>query len=458
MEKERILIAEDDASSRESLWDLVSSWGYQTCAVANGAQALEVIPSFNPALILSDVVMPELDGIGLLRAVKNELQSRPVILLTGYGDIPTAKVAIKEGAVDYLTKPVDFEKLKELIEKCIHETRPLRSVRPVVATELSRFGSLVGRSQAMQEIYYQIQQVAQNPVSVLITGESGTGKELVARILHNLSPRKDKPFVAINASAIPDTLVESEIFGHEKGAFTDARTQRKGCFELADQGTLLLDEIAEMPLNLQPKLLRVLEERRLRRLGGTQQIPVDVRVVAATNYDLRESVDKQKLRADLYYRLAVFSIHLPPLRERSEDIPVLVEHFVTTLSQAYNKQVKQVGSDMMRKLTSYGWPGNVRELRNVIERAVVLCSDDELRVEHLSPNFRALEEIAPKGISLPVGITIADAEKWLIEKTLQETNNSKARAAAILGISERTLYNKLKTYRLQDEPESKENA
>ncbi|HEY2933830.1 MAG TPA: sigma-54 dependent transcriptional regulator [Acidobacteriota bacterium] len=451
MEKDRILIADDDSSSRESLRELVNSWGYEARAVANGAEALKIVNDYQPSLLITDLVMPQLDGIGLLRAVKDRLQTMPVVLLTAHGTIPTAIDAMKEGAVDYITKPLDFQKLKELIEHCLSETKPFREARALVGDKADkRFEKLIGSSRHMQDIYYQIKQVATNPVSVMISGESGTGKELVARTIHNLSDRRDQPFIAINASAIPDTLVESEIFGHERGAFTDAKSQRQGCFELANGGTLLLDEIAEMPMHLQPKLLRLLEERKLRRLGGSAEIEVDVRVIAATNIDPKEAVQKQKLREDLYYRLNVFSIEIPPLRDRREDIPLLVDDFTRSLASYYGKKVKAVDRAALKLLACYDWPGNVRELRNVIERAIILCNGDSISVSHLPSHLQNVDMGPPRGISLPVGITIAQAEKWLIQKTLQETGYSKTRAAQILGISERTLYNKLKSYKLEE--------
>jgi DNA-binding NtrC family response regulator len=303
----------------------------------------------------------------------------------------------------------------------------------------------------MQEIFTLIERVATSNVSVLITGESGTGKEMVARTLHDLSPRRNKPFVAVNCAAIPETLIESEIFGHEKGSFTGAFERRAGCFELAEEGTLLLDEIGEMPVATQAKLLRVLEDRKLRRLGSKVESPVDVRVLAATNKDPESAVSGGQLRGDLYYRLNVFNIHMPPLREHKEDIPAIAESMISDMNLKHQRRVTGIDSEMLARLMAHDWPGNVRELRNTIERAVVLCAEGQLQPRHLPPGFgtrapRPASELPANAIQLEVGATVDDAERMLIFKTLESTHNNKTRAAEILGISLKTLHNKLREY------------
>ena len=318
-----------------------------------------------------------------------------------------------------------------------------------MSTDRSSYGELVGSSDSIRKIYTLIEQVAPSSASVLITGESGTGKELVARTIHSMSPRREKPFVAINCSAIPETLMESELFGHEKGAFTGAASRRQGCFEIADSGTLLLDEIGEMPALLQAKLLRVIEERAVRRLGSRKEIEVDVRLLAATNRQLQQAVSEGKLRSDLLYRLNVFSIHLPSLRERKEDLPVLAQHLVTQLAEKHGRPARYLAPAALDALQFHSWPGNVRELRNVIERAVIICSGEQIERHHFAPYpIEQRERLRNEDIlSLPVGTPLEEVERQMIMRTLQKTKNNKTRAAELLGISLKTLHNKLNLYR-----------
>ena len=313
----------------------------------------------------------------------------------------------------------------------------------------SRYGELVGSSDSIRKIYTLIEQVAPSSASVLITGESGTGKELVARTIHKMSPRREKPFVAINCSAIPETLMESELFGHEKGAFTGAASRRQGCFELADSGTLLLDEIGEMPALLQAKLLRVIEERAVRRLGSRKEIEVDVRLLAATNRQPQQAVSEGKLRDDLLYRLNVFGIHLPSLRERKEDLPILAQHLVTQLAEKHGRPARFLSRAALEALQFHSWPGNVRELRNVIERAVIICSGEQIERHHFAPYpIEQRERMRNEDtLSLPVGTPLEEVERQMIMRTLQKTKNNKTRAAELLGISLKTLHNKLNLYR-----------
>jgi DNA-binding NtrC family response regulator len=364
--------------------------------------------------------------------------------------VETAVEAMKEGAYDYLTKPIDIQRLKILLDKIVERLETLREVKALrrQLREHGTFGPMIGNSPEMRKIYQVVEQAAPTNASVLITGESGTGKELVAQTIHQLSPRSSFPFVAINCAAIPETLLESEIFGHEKGAFTGAADRRQGCFELADRGTLFLDEIGEMTPTTQVKLLRVLQERKFRRLGGRNEQSVDVRVIAATNIDPLEAVGKGKLREDLYYRLNVFAMRLPPLRERKEDLPLLVQAFITEFNSRNQKSIAGVDHQAMRLLDHYAWPGNVRELRNVIERATILAAGPFIETRHLPPALSS--EPAPQHqpqVALAPGTTVEEAERRLIMMTLEHTRDNKTRAAEILGISLKTLHNKLNKLR-----------
>jgi DNA-binding NtrC family response regulator len=449
---ERVLIVEDDAAARKGLEQLVRSWGFLAESAADGEEALQKVTSFRPAIVISDLVMPRLDGLGLLRALQAQGADVTTLLLTAQGTVETAVEAMKEGAYDYLTKPIDIQRLKILLDKVVERLETLREVKSLrrQLRDHGAFGSLIGNGAEMRKIYQVIEQSAPTSASVLITGESGTGKELVAQTIHHLSPRASAPFVAINCAAIPETLLESEIFGHEKGAFTGAADRRQGCFELADRGTLFLDEIGEMTPTTQVKLLRVLQERTFRRLGGRSEQAVDVRVIAATNIDPFDAVQKGKLREDLYYRLNVFAMRLPPLRERREDLPLLVQAFINEFNSRNQKSIVGVDHQAMRQLEQYGWPGNVRELRNVIERATILAAGPFIEPRHLPPTLS--NEPTPHHqpqVALAPGTTVEEAERRLIMMTLEHTRDNKTRAAEILGISLKTLHNKLNKLRLR---------
>ncbi len=449
---ERVLIVEDDAAARVGLEQLVKSWGFIAQAAVDGEDALEKVTSFRPAIVISDLVMPRLDGLGLLRALQAQGADVTTLLLTAQGTVETAVEAMKEGAYDYLTKPVDIQRLKILLDQIVARLETLREVKALrrQLREHGTFGSMIGNSPEMRKIYQVVEQAAPTAASVLVTGESGTGKELVAQTIHQLSPRATFPFVAINCAAIPETLLESEIFGHEKGAFTGAAERRQGCFELADRGTLFLDEIGEMTPATQVKLLRVLQERRFRRLGGRAEQAVDVRVIAATNIDPLEAVHKGALREDLYYRLNVFAMHLPPLRERKDDLPLLVQAFVNEFNARNQKAIAGVDHEALQMLEQYAWPGNVRELRNVIERATILSAGPFIERKHLPPAMSAGPAAAqPPQVALGPGTTVEDAERQLILMTLEHTRDNKTRAAEILGISLKTLHNKLNRLRLR---------
>ncbi len=453
--RQRVLIVEDDAPARRGMADLLSLWGYEVATAGDGAEALERAAEEPPAVVVSDLVMPGMDGLALLTALRVDHPDVPVVMLTGQGSIETAVQAMKEGAYDYLTKPLDPARLQMLLERALDRAESAREVRRLTG-ELRRrgaFGRLVAGAPAMQNVTRQIEQVAPTDATVLVLGESGTGKELVARTIHDHSARRRGPFVAVNCAAIPETLLESEIFGHEKGSFTGATQRRPGCFELADGGTLFLDEIAEMSPATQVKFLRVLQDGRFRRVGGQAEIGVDVRVIAATNKNPMKALQDGALREDLYYRIAVFTLTLPPLRERPEDVGELVRVLLEELDERHQRNVRGIDEPALAVLRRYAWPGNVRELRNVLERAVIVCPGELIGVAHLpSPPAAAAPPAEPGAdpgsddVRLHVGTTVDEAERRLILRTLSYTGNNKTRAAEILGISLKTLHNKLNRY------------
>ena len=454
----KVLIAEDEPHALMGLAELISGWGYRTQTARDGIEALEKVQAWEPAIVVTDLKMPRLDGMGLLTRLAEGgtgLDSNlAVVVLTAMGSIEQAVEAMKLGAYDFLQKPVDATRLRTILGNATRQRQT--AIELEVARRRLResgvLGRLVGNSAKMREIFALIEQIASSSVPVLITGESGTGKELVARTLHDLSPRKTHPFVAVNCAAIPETLIESEIFGHEKGAFTGAAERRAGCFELATGGTLLLDEVGEMPIGTQAKLLRVLEERKLRRLGARTEQDVDVRVLAATNRDPNSAVAEGHLRADLFYRLNVFNIHMPPLREHLEDLPSMADAMVAEMNQKHGRHVSGVAASMLDRMMAHHWPGNARELRNTIERAVILCPDGApLDVGHLPPGFGkgqspAAQTLDSSMVAVQVGATVDEAERMLILRTLEATGQNKTRAAEILGVSRKTLHNKLKAY------------
>ena len=443
----RLLIVDDETDSREALAELTQRWGYDVQSAADGTEALRRAIEWHPDVILTDLVMPNMDGLWLLRALRAELPDCPVVLLTGRGTIQTAVQAIKEGAYEFIEKPLEVSRLRIVLDRALEKKETQREVQ-LLRRRLAALApgtDMIGSGPGMQRVFELVKKVSPSTASVVIGGESGTGKEVVARAIHSLSPRKDKPFVALNCSAIPATLIESELFGYERGAFTGADQRRLGNFELAHGGTLFLDEIGELPLEMQGKFLRVLEERKFRRLGGKIEVEVDVRVICASNRDLKDEIRKGRFREDLYFRLHVFTVQLPPLRERREDVPILVQHFIEKFNGETGKHVQGVAPQAMEILQGYAWPGNIRELRNTVERAMILVDHDVIGEEHLPPDMRpSRAETATLRVAL--GLPLREVEKEYILASLQRNGGNKARTAEVLGISEKTLYNKLNRY------------
>ncbi len=437
------LVLDDDVTSRESMAEWIEGQGFRACAAGDLAQAREVLKAESVDLALLDLELPDGNGLALLADLESQ-RAVDVIFVTGFSSVDSAVEAFRSGAVDYLKKPVDLKRLHSLVER----TRRATDLRAEIGTlrqelrELGRFGKLIGRSESMQRVYDLIERVAPSDATVLITGETGTGKEIVAQTLHALSKRARAAFVPINCGAVAPTLIESELFGHERGSFTGADRAHKGVFERAHGGTLFLDEITEMPIELQVKLLRALETSSIRRVGGDSEIEVDVRVIAATNRDPRKAVSDGKLREDLLYRLLIFPIGLPPLRERRDDIALLAQHFANELN-AKNESSKRIAPAAFERLVAHGWPGNVRQLRHVVERAYILATNE------IGPACIELGDAPPTTTepgTVKAGSTIAEMEKELILATLELTGRDKKRAAEILGISLKTLYNRLNVY------------
>jgi len=438
-----------------ALASMLKGWGFEAQTAANGVEALEKIQSFSPHVLITDLMMPEMDGMELLRRIRKGFRTDPpAIVLTAFGNPETAVTTVHDlGAFWFLEKPLHPPSLRTLIERAMTQS-VLESRSEILERQLANngtLGALVGRSESMQEVFHLIRQVAPTSATVLITGESGTGKELAARAVHDLSHASAGPFIALNCAGIPESLIESELFGHEKGAFTGAIERRRGCFELAQNGTIFLDEIGEMPLALQAKLLRVLEGRRVRRLGAATEIDVNARVLAATNRPLESAVKNGTFREDLYFRLNVMHIPLPPLREHPSDLSTICDTLIGQLNTKHQCRVPGLSKEAFEMLLAYGWPGNVRELRNVLERAVILAGEGEIRPSHLPRNIsgqKPVEHVASangeEAIRLAAGTTVEEAERQLIQLTLKHTHNNKTRAAELLGISLKTLFNKLK--------------
>jgi len=441
-----VLVVDDDAATRDGLTVLLDGWGYRAIAADDGKAALKVCDQELPHAIVTDLMMPGMNGLEFVAALGPRAQQIAIIFVTGQAAVDTAVQAIKLGAYDYLSKPLDPPRLREVLEKGLKQVnfaREAGALRQRLESPLGSYGSLIGKSAPMRRLYQQIGQIAATDAAVLVSGESGTGKELVAQTLHDLSPRRDGEFLALNCAAISPTLMESELFGHEKGAFTSAVDRHLGCFEQADGGTLFLDEITEMALEIQPKFLRVLEEGQIRRIGGNKTIPVSVRVVAATNRSPAAAVKDGKLRQDLFYRLNVFHLELPPLRERGEDIALLAGYFLESFAAKYQRDVPSWGADFAPALLAHSWPGNVRELRNAMERLIVLATEANLSGKDFA-QYCLTALVEEEGERAP--ISLAEAERQAIERALNATGGNKTQAAQLLGITPKTLNAKLALY------------
>lgn len=455
-----ILVVEDKESMRKMLRETLAGEGYFVDEAPDGQEAFNKIHQNFYDVVLTDLKLPKKDGLEVLRLTKETSPQSQVILMTAYGTIDIAVAAMKEGALDFLTKPFDTEYLLTLVKRATQHQRLLQE-NLFLRQELGKKVEIVGKSEAIQKVLALVQKVAPGKTTVLLTGESGTGKELFARAIHHLSPRQDQPFIAINCAAIPETLLESELFGHEKGAFTGAVAQKQGKFELADGGTIFLDEVVELSPGVQAKLLRVLQEAAFERVGGTKTVRVDARVISSTNADLKQTVDDKRFREDLYYRLNVFPIHIPPLRGRPEDIDPITHHFLVRLAPELGKRSLSISEEALKLLRSYSWPGNVRELENILERAAILCGDGPIQLKDLELDLR--RQPPPPSTSIPSGeLTLQAAaaeatertERALILSTLEKTKGNKSKAARILGVSYMTLLTKIKKYGFKSEEPS----
>ena len=451
----RVLVVDDEENIRLVLRTLLRKHGYDVEIAASGEDALGLLESFDPDVILTDVRMPRMGGLDLLGALKAKQHPATVIVMSAYGNVDLAIEAMKAGAYDYVGKPFKPDEIVLALRKA-EEREALRRENRALKEQIQKdnqFESILAKSHEMVAIFKTIAKVADFKTTVLITGESGTGKELVARAIHGRSARKAAPFVAINCGAIPENLLESELFGHRKGAFTDATADRRGLFEEASGGTLFLDEIGELPLNLQVKLLRVLQEETIRRLGDSKDVRVDARIIAATHRDLQADVKAGRFREDLFYRIHVLSIHVPPLRERREDVSLLVDHFIGRNNARLGTNIRGVSADCRKLLLEYAWPGNVRELENTIERAMVLAETDVLQTTDLPERIRdALDPVQVQLASgeLSIKKTTAIIEQILIRRALQQTKGNRTRAADLLEISHRALLYKIKDYKVTD--------
>ena len=445
----RVLVVDDERRAREALVQLLQTEDYQVREASDGFEALGVVREWEPDVLLTDWRMPVMDGLTLLKKAREELSTIACLVMTAFGSVENAVEAMKAGAEDYLTKPLNFDAVLLTLQRAVQRQQRRRELdRLRRADEGDRLTRIVGSSPPIRQMISMIDQVADSRATVLVTGESGTGKELVARRVHERSSRSDAPFVRLHCAALAESLLESELFGHEKGAFTGATSRRKGRFEKADGGTLFLDEIGEIPSSVQVKLLRFLQQREFERVGGNETMNVDVRVVAATNRDLQREVDEGRFREDLYFRLNVIHIEAPPLRARMGDIPVLARHFVARYAEENEKEIKELSPEAIEKLESYDWPGNVRELENVIERAVVLADTDRIEAHHLPRQLGAGDTRLADDLHIP-GATLEELERYAILRTYEATGGSTSETADILDISVRKVQYRLADYREQ---------
>lgn len=445
----RVLLIDDDADSLDAMAEWIERRGFEPITVANGEQAFQHLDN-GIAVIVTDLKMPKTDGLQIIRYAKQHAPHAIVIVVSGDNSVEAAVNSVREGAFDYITKPINLEELTHRIQMALNK----RSLAAEIAelhlqlNEKHQLENMIGASPAMRSLYEKIRLVADTRSTVLVTGESGTGKELVARSIHHLSPRKNSTFIPVNCAAIPESLVESELFGHERGAFTGANERKLGFFEAAGKGTLFIDELGELQLGMQAKLLRAIENRKILRVGSTQEHDVDVRLVAATNRDLAKQVEEGKFREDLYYRLKVVELKLPPLRERREDIPLLIRHFIDEISADAGRHVQDVTPEALEMLKGYSWPGNVRELRNTLEGIIVLSLREQIEASDLPPHISGHTE---SQALIEPGMTMAEIEKEAIRRTLQHTNGHRSQTAGILDISVRTLQRKIKEFELEIE-------
>ena len=449
--KFNILIIDDEKNIREGLSASLEMEGYNTVLAENGKEGLELFAKGDIDLVITDLRMPQVTGEEVLDKIISGSPGVPVIVLTGHGSIDTAVDAMRKGAYDFLTKPLNLDRLTLIVKRAL-QGRTLTLQHRLLQEELQElqgkkvFESMIGKSSQMQKVFDTIKRVADSKASVLITGESGVGKELISNAIHNLSSRKDKPMIRVHCAALTETLLESELFGHEKGAFSGAVARKRGRFELANGGTIFLDEIGEINQNVQIKLLRVLQDKKFERVGGEETIEVDVRVVAATNKNLLEEIKKGNFREDLYYRLNVVNIEVPPLRERKEDIPLLVAEFIKTFAKENSKQIEGLDNKTRSILYNYDWPGNIRQLKNCIESAVVMCQGNVITVDDLPPGIVSTNE--NESIKIPLGIPMEEAEKIIITENLAYFKGNKSKTADILQIGRKTLHRKLEEYNL----------
>jgi DNA-binding NtrC family response regulator len=448
MAKARILVVDDEQNARSALRTILSEEGYEISEAPDGEEGFAKLREISPDVVLADVRMPKLDGIGLLRKAKEHGSDASFVMMTAFASVEAAVEAMRLGAENYLVKPLDVKAVLIFLEKALEKRRLVRETAGLRerVRERYRLDGIVGEASELQSVYEVVKQAAPTKATVLILGESGTGKELIAQALHELSPRKDKPFVKVACAALSESLLESELFGHERGSFTGAIGRREGRFELADGGTLFLDEIGEISPTVQVKLLRALQTREFERVGGTQSIKVDVRVVAATNVDLAEEAKAGRFREDLYYRLNVVAVTLPPLRRRRGDIPALAAHFIEKYAQAYGKTIKGLTPGTLNAMLGHDWPGNVRELENAVERAVVLCKGSELTADDLPSTLRGPRPAHRDAAGLIPGASLAELEREAILRTLELHGGSTSRAAEMLGISVRKIQYRLKEY------------